>query len=440
MTTLSFTHWRQLNAEQAFWNAFAWFGRACDQAAGVLLNPAVVAVIALAVERDPFRLAWLVTGFGWGWLLGTAVTPFLRHLTERVMPWIIGGFVVRTAAVVLMTYTVTDSASSGNQRFNSLLICYVAYAIATGISRTAQARHLIHGSPHRLWDVHRAVANWGVSAVIAIAALASWSALDNIELSWSSSFGRILALASIALGVATLAAIREGADNPEAADNQPRSARSQNSPSRQVGSVMLLVTVGVAAMTFVEVVAFTLFFEEFRRQTVYLRGGIAFFAVGWAVGGGIWPLLRDRLLPALLAQIAIGVGAVGVIVALASADLTRADWFPDHVRDQQSVSLMIYATGLLVGLGMSGRRITLSDFHESVHLIPGWIGLLVSAIAAASPLLVGWFTREFSRDWVLVGGLVLTMLLLTLVGLIPVGADPRLQARARLSPAFLPRQ
>ena len=228
MTTFALMPWRRVSAQGGLWNLFAWFGRACDQAAGILVSPIIVAVFARSVQADPYRLSWLVVGFGLGWLIGAAIAPLLQQVTVRIMPWIVGGYIVRTAAIVLMTFAVTDDQSSQTQRFQSILICYVAYAIATGISRTAQARHVIVGAPHNLWDARSLPATLGSAAVTAIAALAMWSALSSSDLSWSASFGRIWILASVALGVATLAAIREGIEMPEmAADSHRRATQSE---------------------------------------------------------------------------------------------------------------------------------------------------------------------------------------------------------------------
>ena len=223
MTTFALMPWRRVSAQGGLWNLFAWFGRACDQAAGILARARSSSPSSLAQSRaDPYRLSWLVAGFGLGWLIGAAIAPLLQQVTVRIMPWIVGGYIVRTAAIVLMTFAVTDDQSSQTQRFQSILICYVAYAIATGISRTAQARHVIVGAPHNLWDARSLPASLGSAAVTAIAALAMWSALSSRDLSWSASFGRIWILASVALGVATLAAIREGIEMPEMAADSHR--------------------------------------------------------------------------------------------------------------------------------------------------------------------------------------------------------------------------
>jgi hypothetical protein len=352
--------WSRATAQDSLWNLFAWFGRACDQAAGVLLNPIIVAIFARSLENDPYRLSWLVVGYGFGWLLGTALAPFLQRITVRIMPWIVGGFIVRTAAVVLMTFSVTDDASNANQRFQSILICYVAYAIATGIARTAQARHVILGSPHNLWDAHSLPATLGTAAVTSIAALAMWSVMSTRALSWNDAFGRIWILASVALGVATLAAIREGVEMPEIpADPQPTTRDGERLAGASFTSASAVVIAGLTALTFVEIIAFLLMFDEFRRQTVFLRGGLAFFAVGWVVGRLTWGAIREQLSRIVIAQSAVGCAAIGVIVATATPELTRAGWFPDTIRGHASVALLIYAVGVLFGAGVSVQRLAL---------------------------------------------------------------------------------
>jgi hypothetical protein len=425
----------------AFWVVFAWFGRACDQAAGVLLNPIVVGVFALAVERDPFRLAWLLTAYSWGWLVGSAVTPLLQQITVRVMPWIVGGYVVRVAAIALMTFAVTDEGSSQGQRFTSMLICYATYALATGMARTAQARHLFHGAPGRLWDTSRPITRLGLAAVTAIAALSAWSSLSTRAMSWSSSFGRIFVLAAMALGVACLAAIREGVDNPEAPNIQGRLVDAERKPSWVPGSV-ILVSIGVAALLLFEVLAFVHLFVEFRRQTVLIRGGIAFFAVGWTVGTVFWSQVRPRLSPALLAQAAITAGASGIVLSLATPNVARADWFPDSFADRSTESVLIYLTGFLIGLGVSGRRLLLAPPYEHPYSAASWSGLAVGGVSGAMPLIAGLAARGVSREWALIGGLVIALFVLGAIGSLPAaanGTSPRRTPAAPVRPALLPR-
>jgi hypothetical protein len=443
VATLSSIHWRRAATHGGLWTLFAWFGRACDQAAGVLLNPLVVAVFARSLQRDPFRISWIVVGFGLGWLMGTAITPLLQQITIRVMPWIVGGYIVRTAAIVLLTIAVMDGGSTADQRFKSVLICYVAYAIATGIARTARARHMIHGGPNHLWDSRRPLATVGLCALVGIGALAMWSTLSTASLSWSGSFGRIWILAAVALGVATLAAIQEGANNPEIpAGSQSIRREPSSTPSHQVSVSMAISITGIAAISFVEVVAFLLLFDEFRRQTVYLRGGLAFFAVGWIIAHLIWEPIRLRFGLAVLAQAAIGAGAIGLVVALASPALARADWMPETIRGHSVTALLIYAVGLLIGIGISVRRMAIGDYFDSNVASGRWPHLLISAIACLAPLPVGWAASRFDLDWILIGGISLALIILTIFGAVRGVSAIRPPTRRLVRPerrALLPR-
>ena len=443
MATFPSIPWRRVTAHGGLWTIFAWFGRACDQAAGVLLNPLVVAIFARSIQRDPFRISWLVAGFGLGWLLGAAVTPLLQHLTVRVMPWIVGGYIVRTAAIVLMTFAVTDGSSTSDQRFKSILICYVAYAISTGIARTAQARHMIHDSPRHLWDAGSPIATIGLSGLVGIGAIAMWSALSSESLSWSESFSRIWILASVALGVATLAAIQEGVDNPEIpAKPQLAQRMALQAPPHPLSGSMAVAITGIAAISFVEVAAFLLLFATFRRETVYLRGGVAFVAIGWVLAHLLWPFLHRRFGHAMLGQIAIGIGAMGLVVALATPELGRADWMPETIRGHAVVAILIYAVGLLIGIGISIRRMALAAFFDANVASGRWALLLVSAIASLAPLAVGWAASRFDFEWVLIGGISLAMVVLTALGVVRGGAPIRPLTRRIGSPvprALLPR-
>jgi MFS family permease len=444
VSSIAVMPWSRATAQASLWNLFSWFGRACDQAAGVLLNPIIVAVFARSLESDPYRLSWLVVGYGLGWLLGSAIAPFLQRITARVMPWIVGGFIVRTAAIALMTFAVTDSASTANQRFQSILVCYVAYAIATGIARTAQARHVILGSHHSLWDTRSLRATIGTAAVTGIVAIAMWSAMSTRALSWNDAFGRIWILASAALGVATLAAIREGVELPEVpADPQPTARDGDRPPGASFIGVSAVVIAGLTALTFVEVIAFLLMFDEFRRQTVYLRGGLAFFAVGWVVGRLCWGAVRERLSRVVIAQSAVGCAAIGVIVATATPELSRAGWFPDTIRGHASVALLIYAVGFLIGAGVSVQRMALTELFAVRPDRDRWVALAVSAVACLAPLLVGWVGNQVANAWVLVGGIVLAMLVMAILGTYP-GAPARQRlvqpAPSPSGPALLPRR
>ena len=436
--------WRRVTAQGGLWNLFAWFGRACDQTAGVLLSPIIVAVFARSIQSDPYRLSWLVVGFGLGWLLGAAIAPLLQQFTVRIMPWIVGGYIVRTAAVVLMTFAVTDEQSIPSQRFQSMLICYVAYSIATGISRTAQARHVIVGAPHKLWDARSLTATLGSAAVTGVAALAMWSALSNRELSWSASFGRIWILASVALGVATLAAIREGIELPELpADSHRRRAHADAQGHAAVTGASAFVVAGLAALAFVEIVAFLLLFDEFRRQSIYLRGGMAIFVAGWVISRLVWNPVRHQFGRVVIAQAAVGCSAIGIIVATATPELSRASWFPDTIGSRSSAEMLIYGVGFLIGMGFSVQRMALADLFETRTENMHWTGLAISALACLSPLVVGWVSSEFAMNWVLVAGIVLAMAIMATLGMMPGNSPahrPSPAAPAQMRQALLPRQ
>jgi hypothetical protein len=357
------------------------------------------------------------------------------------VPWIVGGFIVRTAAVVLMTFAVTDDKSSSSQRYQSILICYVAYAIATGISRTAQARHLIVGAPHKLWDARSLPSAVGSAAVTGIAALAMWSALSSRELGWNVSFGRIWILASVGLGVATLAAIREGIEMPElSADDHRRTAHSQSNSRTALNPATAFVIAGLAALTFVEVVAFLHLFDEFRRQTIYLRGGMAFFAAGWVVARLLWNPVRRGFDRIVIAQAAVGCAAIGIIVATATPELSQTSWFTDSIGGRPSAELLIYSVGFLIGAGTSFQRMALADLFEVSADRTRWIALGVSAVACLAPLIVGWASNEFAMNWVLVAGIVLAMVVMAALGAIPASspAHPSPKSPVPARQALLP--
>lgn len=435
MTIFPSLRWRRTTPQGGLWALFAWFGRSCDQVAGILLNPLVVAVFARSVERDPFRISWIVAGFGLGWLLGASVTPLLQHITIRVIPWIVGGYIVRTAAIVLMTIAVMSQNSSSDQRFKSVLICYVAYAIATGIARTAQARHMMHGSRHQLWNPQAPVATISLAACIAIGAWAMWSTMSHPDLTWSASFGRVWILAAVALGVATLAAIQEGMDTPELPSAQTSTRPDITQAARHPLSIAMTIAItGIAALSFVEVVAFLLLFTEFRRQTLYLRGGLAFFAVGWAIGIIISRALQQRHGPSILAQAAIGFGAIGLVIALAASELTHAAWMPETIRGHVVVAILMNAVGLSIGLGISMRRSAISTMLEGEFAPERGMRLAGSVLACLAPLPVGWVASTYDSDWVLIGGVVLALAVLAMLGLsggsIPVRPPSQPSARA----------
>jgi hypothetical protein len=443
VASLSYAPLRNLRVDEAGWNLFAWFGRACDQAAGVLLSPLVLAIYAISIERDPLRLSWLIAAFSFCWLLGDTLAPLLHRMTNRVMPWIVGGYIVRLASILLLVVAVTSRTSSADERFKSTSICFAAYAVATGISRSAQSRHLFHGSPYHLWDPHRTVAFVGVSAVVAVAALAAWPALSTSSLTWSRSFGRVFGLAAAALAVATIAAIREAAGNPEASSRAPLERAGADQRARPLSLPVTLIAAVVTALPFVEAMAFLHLFEQFRRQTIFIRGAVAFFVAGWVLGYLVWTGLRERVSAPALAQVAVGCGALGLLLAIATTETARSDWFPATIDGRSTVSVLIYATGVLIGFSTSGRRITLAELRDVGLFRAGWIAAALAALASLAPVLAGWAATEVERDWILVSGVIMAMILLTLIGLLPATAMNRRASHEpgrATSPAFVPRQ
>ena len=130
-----------------YWSLFDWFGRSCDQTVGILLSPFILVLYARALEGSTLRLSWIITGFGIAWILGAAIAPHLHLLTGRIMPWIVGSFIVRTAAIALLSYSASDRSSPADERYRSALICIIAYAAATGLARSAEAHHLLPRPP-----------------------------------------------------------------------------------------------------------------------------------------------------------------------------------------------------------------------------------------------------------------------------------------------------
>jgi hypothetical protein len=287
-------------------------------------------------------------------------------------------------------------------------------------------------------------ASLGSAAVTGIAAIAMWSALSSNALSWSASFGRIWILASVALGVATLAAIREGIEMPELPAESHRKQSHSDSPGQAtLTGASAFVVAGLAALTFVEIVAFLLIFDEFRRQTIYLRGGLSFFAGGWVVARLIWNPIRLKFGRVVIAQAAVGCAAIGIIMATATPEMSRASWFPDTIGNRPSAEVLIYVVGVLIGAGVSVQRMALADVFDTNTDSLRWTALAASAAACLTPLLVGWASREFAKNWVLVGGIVLAMAIMATLGLLPAKSPARRSTPAAPAPirhALLPRQ
>jgi hypothetical protein len=72
-----------------------------------------------------------------------------------------------------------------------------------------------------------------------------------------------------------------------------------------------------------------------------------------------------------------------------------------------------------------------------------WTALAASAVACLTPLVVGWASSEFAKNWVLVGGIVLAMAIMATLGLLPGNSPARRSTSAAPAPvrqALLPRQ
>lgn len=416
MSTLSSPNWRRWTDNGGLWNLFSWFGRSADQLAGLLLSPIVLVVFARSVETDPAQISWFIGVFGVGWAVGYALAPFLQYLTVRVMPWIVGGYIVRTASVVLLAFAVSERTADSDQRFRSALICYGAYAVATGIARSAQARHIVHGSAHGLWDNTSVLTTIATQLVISLGALSLWSVLSETELPWSQAFGRIWYLAALALGIATLAAVQQSAHLPEVPRTESRlKDRVDPLPAehRRLWTG-LTIAIGASTILFVEGLAFLAIFEDFRRQSILVRGSIGFFAGGWVAGAVLWGALRSRYPANLLAQFSLGLTMTGLLVSISLADLAGGEWFPETIRGQDSVAVLIYAMAALIGGGLSGRRYMLNPLFEQLESsLRIRIGL--SLIAAVAPVVFAFAMRDIQIRTTL--GIGLGLCLATVVAL-----------------------
>jgi hypothetical protein len=164
--------------------------------------------------------------------------------------------------------------------------------------------------------------------------------------------------------------------------------------------------------------------------------------VGWIIAHLIWEPIRLRFGLAVLAQAAIGVGAIGLVVALASPALAIADWMPETIGGHAMIALLIYAVGLLIGIGFSIRRMAIGDYFDSNVASGSWPHLLISAIACLAPLPVGWTASRFDLNWVLIGGITLALIILTMLGAVRGGSAIRPPTRLSTHPvrrALLPR-
>ncbi len=429
MSSLSGHNWRRWTDQGGLWNLFSWFGRSTDQLAGLLVHPVVLVVFARSIEPNPARISWFIGVFGFGWAVGYAIAPLLQHLTVRVMPWIVGGYVVRTASLVLLAFVVSERSADADQRFRSALICYGTYAIATGIARSAQARHIVHGSAHGLWDDTSVVTTIATQLVISLGALSLWSVLSEPNLPWSQAFGRIWYLAAVAMGIATLSAVQQSVHLPEVPRTENRPARREASyegDSRRFWTAVA-IAIGASAITFVEGLAFLAVFDDFRRQSILVRGSVGFFAAGWVIGAVIWGVLRTRFAASFLAQFSIALSMIGILVALALSDLSNGEWFPETIVGRDSIELLIYAMASLIGAGLAGRRYMLNPLFEQLNSSM-WVRIGISLVAAAAPVTFAYVMDGSPSRTALGAGLALCLLVVIALGTLDrsgVGRRPR---------------
>lgn len=421
--------WRRWTDQGGFWNILTWFGRSMDQLAGVLLNPLVVVIYARSLEANPTRTSWFIGAFGLSWAVGFALAPVLQRVTIRVMPWIVGGYVLRTASIVLLAYVVSERSASPDQRFRSALICYGAYALATGIARSSQSRHIIHGTAHGLWDDAAPITTFATQTLIAIGAMGLWSTLNASELPWSQAFGRVWYLAAIALGIATVAAIDQGARSPEAPRLEHGSTRQapRDDDRRRIVSLAAAIAIGASAITFVEGLAFLAVFEDFRRQSIVVRSSVGFLAAGWITGTLIWGFARSRYTSSFLAQLALGVSMIGLLIALSLGDLAGGEWFPESILGTDSVHAFVYAMATLIGAGFAGRRALLNPIYTRIRLQPV-PSLGLSLAGGIAPVVAAYLLRNLDTKIALGAGLGLCLLVVIALGTLDrsgVGRSPK---------------
>lgn len=429
MTSIATISWRRWANQHGFWNLLGWLGRSADQFAGLLLHPLVLVIYARSLESDAARISWFIGVFGVGWAAGYAISPLLQRLTFRVMPWIVGGYIVRAASVLLLAYVVRESSADTEQRFRSALICYGAYAAATGIARSAQARHIVHGSAHGFWDHAVVSTTLATHAVIALGALSLWSVLSEAELRWSQAFGQIWYLATVALGLATLAAVHQGTQAPEVSRSEHRrpSGRAKPNEYRRETWIALIVAVGASAVIFIEGLAFLTVFEDFRRQSIMVRASAGFLAGGWVAGSLISTMARGRYAATLLAQMALGLTMIAILLALSLNDLAAGRWFPETIGGTETVHLGVYAMAALIGAGTAGRRCMLNSVFERIDVGRG-MRTALSMAAALVPVVLAYAVRGFQGQTTLGAGLGLCLLVVIALGTLDrsgAGRTPR---------------
>lgn len=430
--------WRSDASGGELWQAFYWFGRATDQLAGVILNPLVVALYARALEPDLVRLSLFFSGFTLAWLAGTLLSPWLQRLTVRVTPWVVGSYIVRTSAATLLAYAVSERSSSADQRFRSVLICLIAYALATGVARKGHARQLAKSGIDLSHATRTLLSQLGVAAILGITALALFRVLSADDLGWSQTFGRVFTVAAIALGVSTLAAIKSSAAQRDIAESAPVTPGSLDGEPRRerTGALRLsaLLGIGLIAVSFVEVMLFFVLFQDFRRQSTDVRTAMAFVVAGWAVGIPVWGILLRRYTSATVLQLSLSCATAAMVAALALRDLSEADWFPGDLLGRDSIVVSVYAIGLVAGLSGSGRRLAASQL-DAAHRQTTIPVAAIALVGGAMPLLVARLSQETSLERALAMGIVLTLLVLILVGASPHGETVR-----RLSLPSRPRE
>jgi len=411
------------------WSLFDWFGRSCDQAAGVLLNPLIVVIYARSIEDDLVRLSYLVSAFGVAWLLGAATGPIFQRATMRVMPWVVGGFTVRTAAAALLAYSASDRSSPSDQRYRSALICLAAYAAATGLARSAEARHLRSRPTLETAWLRPLAGTLGATAIVAVGAWAMWSVLSVVTIPWSGAFGRVWALATIALGVASLAAIIRGSATPELPAEPSTDRPNLALPATSRHIIGGLAAISLGAIVMFEALALLTLFTDFRRDSAVIRASLAFFAIGWLVGAPLARLALDRLVAPLILQVSIGISVVVLAGAVSLRDIAGADWFPNHINHRDPVALTIYAVAGLIGVASALRRIAMAQIARSTGVPAGATALGFGLLAAIAPIAVAICLDSVSANLILMAGTAVALVGLILTGAIDSGTQLRRSPR-----------
>ena len=418
-----------------YWGLFDWFGRSCDQAAGLILCPAILIIYSRSLEDDLVRLSFPVTLFGVCWLLGAASGPFLQRLTTRVLPWIVGGFVVRTAAVVLLAYSASDRQSASDQRFRSMLICIAAYALSTGIARSSEARHVQIRSANESPFARSMIGTLGTSAILAGVTLAIWSILSSADLTWSLAFGRMFTLAAIALGVASIAAIIRGVEStelpPVESTTTPR-RRQKRSPT------LPLLAIALGAIVMVEGLALVALFTDFRRDSTVVRSSLALLAAGWVVGVPISLVLLSRVRATIVVQCALAASAIALIVADSLKDISATSWFPETIAGYDSVRIGIYTVAFLIGLAAALRRPAMARETNLMAGAQQITFLVMGLVAAIMPTVVAALGKQIELDWMLPTGIGIALIGMILAGKMSYRGPMRSPDASGQSGAFAP--